>query len=191
MSLGTVRLYDDDDDGSEVEVKDSRAFFGRLSPGCLTLIALVALIIGAVVVFVVVDSGGSSSSTESNPRTPTNTAAGTGFEKPALQVIGQFGPAVTGAVQLSVKVINTTSPAVVTYDFTGPGIESSETVTIPLAGTTFSIPATVDTGCPSPKQTWTATIVAIGGKPLAQLPSLEAMSNRSPLTATLGPCTQG
>lgn len=131
----------------------------------------------------------SNSSSSTNGSTASTPAAGA--FTPPLQVIGQFGPAGTGGVQLSVRLVNTTNPTAVTYDFTGPGIEPSATLNVPVAGTTFSIPASVDTGCPSPLQTWTATIVAIGGKTLSQLPAAEASANRSPLSATLGPCTKG
>jgi len=59
---------DDGDGGPKVVVTGTRAYFGRLSPGCLTLIAVVALVIGAAIVFVVVDTGGTSS-TGTSPRT--------------------------------------------------------------------------------------------------------------------------
>jgi len=82
-AFGTIALYDDEeDDGPEIVVRGNRAYFGRLSPGCLTLIALVALVLGAVVVLVVVNSGGTSSSTRgsSSPVASGYTCHGTEFE---------------------------------------------------------------------------------------------------------------
>lgn len=160
-------------------------------------IGVVLLVVGALVGVLVALLGGGSSTPSHVGSEPKNNivvtcqaggkcTSGSAAASTPEQVIGELSSNGSNSLLLSVKVLEASSwPQAVVFDLTGPGVPSSLTAEVPESGLMQNVPAPVDQGCPSPKVTWTAHIVSVGGKPA------NAQESSALFAASVGPCTKG